>query len=126
MNRTTTLQLAGKQYPLNFSVAAARQIDERYGGMEKLSQAFDGGSIGRMMGTLSDVMYLLMQQGAAYEKLVNGREVELPTAEELDVLMGMQDFAVIQKTLFEAMGVGAKATVEVAPDAKNADATRGA
>lgn len=118
MNRVIELDIAGKAYPLNFSVKAARTIDEKYGGIEKMAESFENEGVGKIMSVLSDVTHLLMEQGAAYERLINEKEIEVPSADDLEIMLGMQDFKVLQETLFKAMGIGAAPTVEVEPEKK--------
>lgn len=125
MNRITEFELAGKKYPLNFSVKAARMVDEKYGGIEKLANAFDGSSgIGKMMTTLTDIMHVLMEQGAAYQKITDGKETDIPSLDEFEVLIGMGDITMLQQSLFEAIGIGSTATVETEPDTKNEKTTQ--
>ena len=43
MKRIVELEVAGKSYPLNFSVKVERQIDEEFGGLENFKSIMDCG-----------------------------------------------------------------------------------
>lgn len=125
MNRITEFEIAGKKYPLNFSVKAARVVDERFGGLDNVKGIFGWGNIAESLYNISFMLSLLMEQGAAYKEIVEGEKITLPTADELDTLIGAPDVVRAQTAIFEAVGISMKTTVEVEPDAKNAEATQG-
>lgn len=123
MKRLVEFSLAGKSYPLNFSVKAARWADEELGGLEKLGEIMEGG-VGKGLSAVCALLYQMMEQGAAYCKLTQGVETEIPAREELEILIGMQDMGEVQEAVMAAAGLGAKPTVEVEPDPKNGGAAR--
>lgn len=122
MDRIAEFELAGKTYPLNFSVAAAKEIDEKYGGFENLSGVFSWKGVEAAMKDCFWTLRLLMEQGAAYRQLFDGERVELPTPEEMEILLGGPDIKRMQEAIHEALGLGMTATVEV--DEKNGETTR--
>lgn len=123
MNRITEVELAGSKYPLNFSAKAARLVADRYGDLSKVSKAFENKSISEAMTELIWLLALLMEQGAAYKKLIDNEEVRRFTEDELEVVIGIVDISDLKTTLFASMLAGTKQTVEVA-DEKNAVATQ--
>ena len=123
MNRITEFELGGKRYPLNFSVAAARKIDEEYGGFEKLNGVFAWESVESALKDCFWTLRLLMEQGAAYQRIFGGEVVEIPTLEEMEILLGGPDIQRMQRAIHEALGLGMEATVEVEPDPKNGETT---
>jgi hypothetical protein len=42
MSRITEIEIAGKKYPLNFSVKAAKEVSKRYGDIANIDKAFNG------------------------------------------------------------------------------------
>ncbi len=123
MKRQVEFSLAGKTYPLNFSVKAARWADEELGGLEKLGDMMEDG-VGKGLSAICALLYQMMEQGAAYRRLTQGVETDLPAREELEILLGMQGMKEVQEAVLAAAGLGAKPTVEVEPDPKNGGAAR--
>lgn len=70
------------------------------------------------------LLYLLMEQGAEYIKLVDGKDVNLPNIDDFEVLIGVLDMKVVQEALFECIGISLTPTVEVETDPKNAETTQ--
>lgn len=124
MNRITEIEIAGKKYPLNFSVKAAKEVSERYGDITNIGDAFEGKSTSEMMDEANWILALLIEQGVAYKKIVDGEEVKGLTQDELEILMGVVDFADLKSTLLGAMTAGMRREVEVEPDPKNAETTQ--
>lgn len=76
MNRITYMELAGKKYPLVFSLGAAKKIAEKYGDLEKLDEALSLETVdAETLDMLGYALAVLMQQGCAYK---NKFEKDLP------------------------------------------------
>lgn len=118
MKRLTDFEMAGKIYPLNFSVKVARKVDEEFGGLDHLGDVMDGG-IGKGLTAICVLLHEMMEQGAAYRKLTEGAEIEVPSLDEMETLIGAQDVGALSEAIMNAAGLGGKPTVEVEPDAKN-------
>ena len=125
MNRIGEIEIAGSKYPLNFSTKAAKEIAQRYGGLENIGDAFDGKAVDAMMDEVVWLLALLIAQGVAYKRIVDGEEVKGITADELDVVLGVADMAGLKDKIMDAMLVGMKREVEVEIDPKNAETTQG-
>lgn len=125
MERIQYVTLAGKAYPLNFSVRAARAVDEKYGSLDQMGGIFGAAEdFTTNLYNIHWLLRLLMEQGAAYLRLVEGESVELPDEDELEVLVGIHNLLEVQASLLEAIGFGSKTTVEVEPDPKNETTTQ--
>lgn len=124
MNRITEFEIAGKKYPLNFSVKAAEMIGERYGDISEIGKAFDGDNASKMLSEFVWLLSVLIDQGCAYKRIVSGDDIAAPSLDDLKVIIGMQDFIARKSELMNAIVSGMKPTVEVEPDAKNADTTQ--
>lgn len=124
MDRITEIEIAGKKYPLNFSVKAAKEVSKRYGDISNIGDAFSGKTMDEMMDESSWILALLIEQGVAYKKIVEGEDIKALTKEELEVVMGVVDFADLKDILLGAMMAGMKREVEVETDPKNAETTQ--
>lgn len=125
MNRITEIEIAGKKYPLNFSIRAAKEVAKKYGDISNVGDAFTDKPMDEMMDEATWILALLIDQGAAYKRVVDGEDIKAPTQEELEVIMGVADFANIKDTLMGAMMAGMKREIEVEPNPKNAKTTQG-
>ena len=125
MNRIGEIEIAGSKYPLNFSTKAAKEIAKRYDGLENIEDAFSGKAVDAMMDEIVWLLSLLIAQGVAYKRIVEGEEVKGITAEELEVVLGVADMAGLKDKIMDAMMGGMKREVEVEIDPKNAETTQG-
>lgn len=126
MNRISEIELAGKKYPLNFSVKAARAVDEKFGSLDNLSGVC--GVSENLTTTLYNIRWILqqlMEQGAAYKKIVEEEEIEIPSEDDMDILIGIPDIVTAQAAILESIGLSMKPTVEVDSDPKNVETTQG-
>ncbi len=125
MNRLCEIEIGGITYPLNFSVKAARLVEEKFGGVHKVTGVY--GKSADLCTTLNNqtwLLQLLMEQGAKYKKLVDGEDIELPTDDEIEVLIGALGMKDVQIALFGCIGISLTPTVEVETDPKNAETTQ--
>ena len=125
MSRIGEIEIAGSKYPLNFSTKAAKEIAQRYDGLENIEDAFSGKAVDAMMDEIVWLLSLLIAQGVAYKRIVEGEEVKGITAEELEVVLGVADMAGLKDKIMDAMMGGMKREVEVEIDPKNAETTQG-
>lgn len=89
MNRITFMEIAGKKYPLSFSLGASRAIAKKLGGIDKLDGIFSGNIDEKTIDSLSYILAALMQQGAAY---LNRFEADLPPEPGADYANGKYNF----------------------------------
>jgi len=123
MKRIVEVEIAGKQYPLNFSVSAAKEVAERYGSIENLADAIQEKDSAGAMCEIVWLLALLMKQGANWYRIMEGVDREVLTAEQLESVLGVYDIIDMQECLFAAMTAGAERTVEV-EEGKNAETTQ--
>lgn len=116
MNRIKEIEIAGKKYPLNFSLKATEMVAKRYGGLEGMDDALTDKPLDEMMEEVSWILAVLLEQGAAYKKVIDKEEIEVFTQDELKIVLGISDFNGIKMTLFGAMTAGMEREVEVEPD----------
>ena len=124
MNRIGEIEIAGSKYPLNFSTKAAKEIAKRYDGLENIEDAFSGKAVDAMMDEIVWLLSLLIAQGVAYKRIVEGEEVKGITADELEVVLGVADMTDMKDKIMNAMLGGMKREVEVEIDPKNVETTQ--
>ena len=125
MNRITEIELAGRKYPLNFSTKAVKDFSARYGGLENITSAFSDRKADEALEELIWMLSVLIAQGVAYMRLVDGEDVQGITADELEVVLGLGDLGGLKDKLMDALTSGMSRTVEVQVDPKNGETTQG-
>lgn len=134
MERIKRFEVAGKEYLLNFSTRAAKAVMERYGNLNINNALFaqpsaeDGETEPRSFTAIVDetawLLSLLMQEGAAYARVVEQREIPALTADDLQTALSALELMDARVQVLEAVGAGLSASVEVEPDTKNAETTQ--
>lgn len=134
MDRIKSITIAGREYLLNFSTRAAKAVIERYGDIASINQALfarpdenegDKRAITDFAEEVAWVLALLIKEGAAYQKIVNHETADTISEEELLVVMSAAELMSARLQALDAVGAGLTATIEVEPDAKNAETTQG-
>ena len=123
MDRIAEVSLAGKKYPLNFSVRASRMIDEKYGGLEHLTGVIGWKDIQDAMYNVAWMLNILIEQGIAYRKYMGESAPDPLDMDTIEMLVGAPDLERLQAAILESIGLGSQTTVEVEQE-KNAKAAR--
>lgn len=136
------LEIAGKRYPMSFSLGAQKAIVARYGGMECLGDLRSRGLDEQDMDMLIWMTELLIAQGCAYKNYfekdipapkdapvdADGKWIPLP-AEAIEVgITELRGLAVLVKSILQCIGISKKQEVEAEPvegTVKNAETTQG-
>lgn len=135
MGRLTYINIAGKDYPMSFSLMASKKIAEKYGSIDKVLDVFSSGEItAEALEGITFILELLITQGCAYKNyfekdvpvpdnapVIDGKWEPLPK-EALEVAIGLSDMETISEKLSECINGGRDR--EVAESAKKAKATR--
>jgi hypothetical protein len=87
MNRIVYIEIVGKEYPMSFSLMAAKKIAAKNGNVEKMLESVknDGGTTPAVVDSLVDILELLISQGCAYK---NYFEKDVPVKENDPVIDG--------------------------------------
>lgn len=127
MKRLGYFEIAGKRYPLSFSLGASKAIAQKFGSISKM-----GATLNNMKDmderTIDDLTYivaLLMKQGAAYKNVF---EKDLPIPEDapvdedgkyvaleqdqVEIGIGIPDAKELITAIMEAMGKGTERELE--------------
>ena len=87
MSRIVYIEIVGKEYPMSFSLMAAKKIAEKNGNVENMLAKVknDGGTTPDVVDSLVDILELLISQGCAYK---NYFEKDVPVKENDPVIDG--------------------------------------
>ena len=118
--RVSTIELLGKTYPLCFSLTAATEMEEAFGGLDKLSERMAGGSLAQRAGAINTALEILLKAGRVYASAA-GLDVPPPLPCEPGDLMDVTDGNAVN-TIFSAISGSAEREVEI--ESKNVGATR--
>ena len=132
MNRITYVKIAGKEYPMSFSLGATKKIIEKYGSVSKMQSELKKTSEVDKIGMISELLSLLIYQGCAYKNyfekdipapenapIVDGKWTPLPT-DVIDIALGVMDIEEVSKKIEECMSGGSNKEVEIRTEGKNA------
>lgn len=119
----TTINLAGREYPLCFSFTAMKRINERFGSIQKMGEALDNASndISTFVDTLNDTLKILIDAGRVYAAH-SGVEAPPPLDCEPADLLDNSSMGALT-AVFATINGDSQRTTEVAPG-KNAGATQ--
>ena len=122
------IQIAGKEYPMSFSLAAAKKITGRFGSIKDAKKKAAGDS--------EKNIEVLISQGCAYK---NYFEKDLPkpenapiqdgkwvpiSKEEIEIAINVSDIKEIGEKIEKCMGTGTKKEIETRSIVKNAKAAQ--
>lgn len=136
MNRITYVKIAGKSYPMSFSLGASKKIIEKYGSAQKMQTAMKKSDDVEKLSIVTDMLALLIAQGCAYKNyfekdipapddapLIDGKWTPLP-AEVIEIALGVMDVAEVTQKIEECISIGSKKEVEGRPEGKNVSAAQ--
>lgn len=137
MGKINYIEIAGKEYPMSFSMMAAKKIAEKHGSLEKALNEVQGETTTKGIDTLTDIIELLIAQGCAYKNyferdipapenapVIDGKWEAMPR-EVLDIALTIADLPELTEKLYECIGVGKQKEIETSEveGEKNAGAT---
>ena len=128
MKRMAEIEIAGKTYPLNFSMKIVRLVGERFGGVEKLLEAMNEMPDQDKINALFWLLEQLMEQGAAYKRLFENEQIDPLTIEHLETYFDVSNAGDLFETITESMSVSSETEVKTETaetDEKNAVTTQG-
>lgn len=86
MSRITYAEIAGKKYPMSFSLGASKKIIEKFGSVDRMKSALSQkGKDSEKIGIVLDILALLIAQGCAYK---NYFEADIPAPENAPIIDG--------------------------------------
>lgn len=111
------IQIAGQEYPLNYSIRASRLILETP-------------QVDQEEGTLQDifeynlkVISILISEGVEFAKRFNGKELQAPTLDDLNTYFSPNDNGELSQAINDAITNGGKREIKTKPG-KNGEAAQ--
>ena len=119
--KVSYIELLGEKHPLCFSLAAASEVTEAFGGLENMSKSLSLDDIGKAAKAIDAVLTILMRAGRTYVKDRGGElPPELPCRQTdlIDVTDGSG-----RRAIFDTIRTDSDREVEA--EVKNGEATQG-
>lgn len=137
MSRLTYVQIAGKYYPMSFSLGASKKIAGMKGGTKKLDEFMKSeGNDDEKIEVTMDILELLIAQGCAYKNyfekdmpvpenapVENGRWIPI-TKEGMQIAIMAGDMEYIGRKIKECIEKSQGKKVEAKAKGKNVQATQ--
>lgn len=124
--KTSKITLNGREYPLCFSTWAIKQLCEKFGSIQGMSDAMKAGAADTA-GTLDSTMYILqvlIDAGVRYVAISDGTPpVAAPSMDELEVVCGMDDLPRVQQAIADVIRADSETTVNIVPEKNTETAT---
>lgn len=114
MERVVYHEVAGESYPLCLTTKALKTIYEEFGDVSDLEGMIEGKSPLEQLDIAIWLLELLMEQGAAYVRLVGKKETPKPlTMEELSILVSIEEIEPTVTKVYTAINIGMKSKIQV-------------
>lgn len=134
MNRLSYIEIAGRQYPLSFSLGATKAISKRFGSTEKMVKVLKGiKDVDEK--TIDDLVFIievLIRNGCEYMNIFcknepipekaaveDGKYIPL-TAHEIEIGILLTDSGRLIGAISGCMNISQKTEIEAETDTKNA------
>ncbi len=134
MNRLSFMKIAGKEYPLSFSLGATKTISKKFGSTEKMVKVLTGiKDVDEK--TIDDLVYIievLIKNGCEYMNIFcknepvpenapveDGKYIPL-TSHEIEVGVLLTDTGSLVESVSECMKTSQKTEIEAETEGKNA------
>ena len=114
--RVSTIELLGEKHPMCFSLTAATEMEEAFGGLENLSERMTGGSLAQRAAAINTALEILLKAGRIYAS-ASGMEVPDPLPCAPADLIDVTDGGAV-RSIFSAITGDTEREVETIP--KNA------
>lgn len=120
MKKTKRIYIAGQEVALNYSVLAVETIEDMIPGDEKNVARFLYSENGKdNIERTHKIAEIMMEEGNAYEKIINGESYKVFKADELKTILTIKETMELRDQLVETMLESMGRKVEVEPE-KNA------
>lgn len=135
MRPMTYIEIAGKRYPIRFSLAAMRAVTEKFGSIDEMGKVMSGGNNAETLESLAWVLGVMIRQGCEYKNLFDTASVPdkndpvedgkyIPLSDEsLAVALDVKDLPEMSQKITEAMRIGQTQEIETKKKGKNAETT---
>lgn len=136
MAKMTEIKLAGKNYPMSFSLMASKKISQKHGSVEEFLKGFSetGSVTEKLAENTSYILALLIAQGCAYKNyfekdvpipknapVVDGKWAPL-SQEEIEMLIQYDEIEGVFNKILECISGGKEKEIIAKAEGKNAEA----
>lgn len=123
--RISNIKIGNRDYPMCFSVAVMKQVNERFGSLEEMQSTLM--NTGNTLNAMEDVIWLLytmIRSAIKYQQLEGVKDIpELPDYEMFPYICDISDLANLKSAIMGTISTSSEASVSVeAP--KNAETTQ--
>ena len=123
MKKTKRIYIAGQEVALNYSVLAVETIEDMIPGDEKNVARFLYSENGKdNIERTHKIAEIMMEEGNAYEKIINGESYKVFKADELKTILTIKETMELRDQIVETMleSMGRKVEVETEKNAQTA------
>lgn len=119
-----SINILGKEFPLEYTVEAMKAVSDKYGGTQEAVETFETGSRDDQLEATIFMLSAMMKGAERRERLrclLWGEEYKGTPALDFDTLlqiMNPQDLRNMSEVIFETIRGSSKTTVDVLPDNK--------
>ncbi|HCD43859.1 MAG TPA: hypothetical protein DEQ64_09025 [Lachnoclostridium sp.] len=130
MNKTSYMEIGGKQYPLRFGIGTAKAMSEKFGSMEKMLESMKDRPENEIIDAMIWMIEALIRQGCAYKNIF---EADLPiqdnapvkegkyiplTKEEIEIGMEISNIAQLKELIFSTVISESAPEIKTTPKGK--------
>lgn len=116
------MTLAGQERLMCFSTRARYALEDRFGGLKEMAEAFSAENVRAKSDAILDAAVILLDAGARHAKMSGLETAGALTKEELLDLTSTEELEILLVGIYDAITAGAWRTVGAEPP-KNGDAT---
>lgn len=119
--RVSYIELLGAKHPMCFSLTAATELDEAFGGLDAMSEQIQSGGLAARAVAINKTLEILMRAGRIYAS-ASGMELPDPISCRPADLIDVTDGSAV-RAIFSAISGDMEREVETVE--KNGEATQG-
>lgn len=116
--KVSTIELLGQKHPLCFSLTAAAEMEEAFGGLDGLSAQLTSGGVSQVARSVNTALEILLKAGRIYAS-ASGMELPDPLPCAPADLIDVTDSEAV-KAIFSAVSGDTEREVETVPNGEAA------
>lgn len=119
IERSVPVEIGGETYNLMLTTKAAKEMSKRYGGLDKIGEAFNKEDF---VETIDEVIWIIMtlaNQQIMIENRGKEKQKTLFTEDDLELLIAPGELADYRDAIFTAFELGMKRNIESEDSEKN-------
>lgn len=133
MGRIVYVEIAGKNYPMSFSLGASKKIVEQYGSAENMKKSLENVKDSQKIDMVTSLLELLISQGCAYKNyfekdipapknapVIDGKWCPIPH-ELIEIAVSVYDVEKLSEKITECIESGSEKKIEIRTEGKNAN-----